>query len=265
MSENNCLEINYLALIAKMVSKYKHRTYELMQLKKGDKVLDVGCGPATDTITLASLVGETGQVFGVDIDEQQIMHANQKAVDAGVNKVVTHYLVNGYQLPFGADCFDSVRSERVFQHNADSNQLLKEMIRVTKCGGWIVVLDTDWSTMSIDTNLVDIEQKIKKIHVEKTFKNSFAGRQLFRMLIEEGLHDIHVEMAPVFATNYRISRQAACLDMAEKLALEAGVVSQFELDALHADLEKADFEGKYFSAILQVLVAGRKPFVQEPT
>ncbi len=177
MSENNYLELDYLALIAKMVLKYKYRTYELMRLKKGDRVLDVGCGPATDTITLASLVGETGQVFGVDIDEQQIMHANQKAVDAGVNKLAIHYLVNGYQLPFEADYFDSVRSERVFQHNVDSNQLLKEMIRVTKCGGWIVVLDTDWSTMSIDTNLVDIEQKIKKIHVEKTFKNSFARYQ----------------------------------------------------------------------------------------
>jgi len=256
---NDHLKPDYLALIAKIVSKYKQRTYELMQLKKGDKVLDVGCGPATDTITLASLVSETGQVFGVDVDEQQIMLANQKAIDVGANKWLIHRLADGHQLPFDTDYFDSVRSERVFQHNTDSKQLLKEMIRVTKPSGKIVVLDTDWSTMSIDTDLVDIEQKIKKFHVEKVIKNGFSGRQLYRMFIESGLKDIHVEMVPVYVTDYQVSRQVSWLDVTEQSALEAGVISKQELDELHANLEKIDSEGKYFATILQIMTAGSKP------
>lgn len=249
---------DYLSVIAKMVSKYKQRTYELMRIRQGDRVLDVGCGPGTDTIPLASLVGEMGQVVGVDTDEEQIMRANQRAVDAGVDKWVSHQLADGRQLTFDSNYFNSVRSERVFQHNTDRNQLLKEMIRVTKSGSRIVVLDTDWSTMSIDTDLIEIEQKIKKFHVEKVINNGFAGRQLYRMFLEFGLHDIEVEMAPTFVTDYQISRQVSWLDVTEKSALEAGVISRKELDQLHADLEKSDSEGKYFATILQILVAGRK-------
>ena len=258
--KENYSKTHYLSLIAKVVSKYKQRTYELMQIRYGDKVLDVGCGPATDTILLASLVGKNGQVVGVDNDKEQIIQANQRAIDAKVGQWVAHCLTDGHQLPFDSNFFNSVRSERVFQHSLNSNQLLQEMIRVTKPGGWIVVFDTDWSTMTVDTDLIDIEQKIKKYHVENAIINGYAGRQLYRMFLESGLHDIYIEMAPTYITDYQISRQVAWLDLTEKSALEAGIISQQELEKLHTDLVNSDFENKYFAAILQMLVAGRKPY-----
>lgn len=249
---------DYLVLVASMVSKYKKRSYELMRIRLGDKVLDVGCGPATDTIDLAALVGEAGQVVGVDIAEEHIMQARQKAADAGVERWVVHQLIEGHQLPLDTGYFDSVRSERVFQHAVDSNRLLGEMIRVTKVGGWIVVFDTDWSTMSIDTEEIEIEQKIKKFHVEKSVKNGFSGRQLYRMFRESGLQDPYIEVAPTFLTDYQISRQVAYLDATEKAALDAGVITPNELEKWHADLEQLDSENKYFAVMLQVMVAGRK-------
>ena len=169
---------------------------------------------------------------------------------------MAHCLADGHQLPFDSDYFNSVRSERVFQHTLRANQLFQEMIRVTKSGGRIVVLDTDWSTMSIDTDLIDIEQKIKKFHVEKAIINGFAGRQLYRMFLQSGLNDIYIEMAPTFVTDYQISRQVAWFDLTEKSALEAGVISQQELEKFHADFENSDLQGKYFAVILQMLVAG---------
>lgn len=250
---------DYLLSIANIVSKYKKRTYELMRIQPGDKVLDVGCGPATDTISLASIVGETGQVVGVDIDKEQIMQATQKTLDAGVNKWVSHYLADGHCLSLNSDYFDSVRSERVFQHSTNPHQLLQEMIRVTKPGGWALVFDTDWSTMSFDTSLIDIEQKFKKFHVEKATKNGYIGRQLYGIFRQSMLEDIYVELAPSFILDYQISRQITWFDETEKFALEAGIVSPIELEKMHADLERSDAEGKFFAAILQIIVVGRKP------
>jgi ubiquinone/menaquinone biosynthesis C-methylase UbiE len=47
----------------------KRRSFALMRTLPGDRVLDVGCGPGTDPLLLARLVGESGQVVDVDYDQ----------------------------------------------------------------------------------------------------------------------------------------------------------------------------------------------------
>ena len=58
---------------------------------------------------------------------------------------------NATELPFPDASFDASRSERMFQHLKDPDAVFGEMVRVTKPGGRIVVLDPDWGTASIDT------------------------------------------------------------------------------------------------------------------
>lgn len=252
-------QADYLKLVAEMVAKHKQRTYELMEVSLGQRVLDVGCGPGTDTIPLAKIVGASGQVIGIDVSEQQIELAERRSVEAGVQNWTEHRLGDGSSLPFDANYFDSARSERVFQHTDAPIRLLNEMIRVTKAGGRIVVLDTDWSTMSVDTELIDIEQKIKRFHVEKGFRNGYSGRKLYRMFLESRLEGVSVEMAPTYVTDYQIGRRGALLDETEEAALVAGVISQKELDTWRRDLENSDSQGTYFAAGLQMMVVGRKP------
>jgi SAM-dependent methyltransferase len=70
--------------VAAGVAELKQRTYALMRIELGHRVLDVGCGPGTDTIPLARLVGERGQVVGIDHDEAMIAEADQRAEIAGM-------------------------------------------------------------------------------------------------------------------------------------------------------------------------------------
>ena len=248
----------YLRLVAKIVTKYKQRTYTLMHIELGHKVLDVGCGPGTDTIPLSQLTGATGQVVGVDYDEAMIVEADQRAEKAGISAWVRHDHADATSLPFESGYFDSSRSERLFQHLPNQEQALTEMVRVTKSGGWVVVLDTDWSTMSVDTAEVDIEQRLKRFRIEQRFHNGFAGRQLYRLFKQRTLADISVEMAPTHVTNYAIGRQGTSLHETEQAALAAGIITSDELDRWHTSLEQADAEGVYFHSVNQVIVAGRK-------
>ena len=50
------------------VAQLKQITYQRMDIRPGHHVLDVGCGPATDTIPLAALVSASGKTVGVDYD-----------------------------------------------------------------------------------------------------------------------------------------------------------------------------------------------------
>lgn len=253
------LDPDYLQLVAETVGRHKRRTYDLMHISPGHKTLDVGCGPGTDTLQLADLVGETGHVTGVDVDPHLIHQANHRAVEAGVHQWTAHTLADANALPFDANHFDSARSERLFQHLPNAQTALAEMIRVTRPAGWIVVLDTDWSTLSIDTHLIDIEQRLKGYHVAHGTHNGYAGRQLYRLFRQAGLTDIHVEMAPTFSTDYTLMRQTVLLGETEQAALSAGVITPDELAAWHQSLEQAEAGGVYFGFFNQVIVAGRRP------
>ena len=214
---------DYLQMIADMVARHKRRTYELMHLSPGQNVLDVGCGPGTDTIELARLVGSSGQVVGVDDAADHLELADERARSADVDGWVTHRHADADSLPFEDDTFDSSRSERLFQHVRDPQGVFAEMLRVTKPGGWVVVLDTDRATLSSNTPEVDIEQRLTHFHAAHGFRHGYVGRQLLQMARRIGLINVQIEMAPTFLTNYAIAYKGATMDETEEAALKAGI------------------------------------------
>ena len=249
----------YLQIVGKFVKDLKLRTYELMKIQPGQKILDVGCGPASDTIQLAQLVGQAGKVFGVDNDQAMIDEAERRAEKEGVAGWVKHKIADSGSLPFDTSDLDAVRSERLFQHLLEPERTLSEMIRVTKSGGWIVVLDTDWGSFSFDTSEVDIERRLVRVYAEKQVNNGYSGRQLYRLFHQQKLTNITVELYPLFVTNYALARQVTLFDKTEQIALTTGIVTEEEMQRWHADLEQADSHNAFFCSVTMVLVAGRKP------
>jgi SAM-dependent methyltransferase len=114
-------------------------------LAVADSVLDVGCGLADVLISLAAL-GRPGPFVGLDASTEMIDEARRRADVAGVD--VDLRLGDATALEFPDGQFDATRTERVLQWLSDPVTAIAEIVRVTKPGGWVVLIDSDWRTFA---------------------------------------------------------------------------------------------------------------------
>ncbi|MFE6170789.1 class I SAM-dependent methyltransferase [Streptomyces sp. NPDC056464] len=120
--------------------------YLLDSLKPHMRILDVGCGPGTITADLAALVPD-GQVSGVDAAPEVLEQARATAAGRGLTNV-DFAVADVHALDFPDDTFCVVHAHQVLQHVGDPVAALREMVRVTRPGGFIAVRDSDYAAMT---------------------------------------------------------------------------------------------------------------------
>ncbi len=119
-------------------------------IKKGMKVLELGCGSGAYTTFLAKAVGEEGTVYALDTQEDMLNQLRKK-LSLSENKDIKNVKIiqaNAYNLPFKDDSFDLVCVISVLSEIYDRERALKEVRRVLKPKGILAVtelfLDVDY-------------------------------------------------------------------------------------------------------------------------
>jgi len=249
---------DFLKTMTEHGQTHKQQVYQQMNVQPGHHILDVGCGPGTDTIPLAQLVGPTGQVIGIDHDEAMVAEANNQAEVAGVSDWVEHRVEDALALSFEDNQFDACHTERVLFHLSKPAQAFAEIVRVTKPGGRIALLEPDGANISVDTPEVEVERRIAQAWI-KFHKSSYVGRQLYGFFKRHQFQDVSVEIWPWVLESLSVYRQIFRLDDIASKALEAGMVTPDELQRYETSLEEAEKIGAFFGYGAMVTVIGRKP------
>ena len=120
--------------------------YLLPRLRVTDHLLDVGCGPGTITLDLASRLSQ-GNVVGIDNAPAAVSAARRAAEAAGATGV-EFAVGDSYHLDYASATFDVVHAHQVLQHLSDPVAALREMKRVCKPGGLVAARDADYSAMT---------------------------------------------------------------------------------------------------------------------
>jgi ubiquinone/menaquinone biosynthesis C-methylase UbiE len=125
-------------------------------IRQGDHVLDVGCGSGSITASIASLVGETGSVTGIDTSEHliEIARENYSSLSnihfeiadilqyaPGINRNKFMQFVTKNSCLSEQEQFDVVSAARVLQWLANPKEILLRMVALLRPGGYISVLD----------------------------------------------------------------------------------------------------------------------------
>lgn len=118
---------------------WKHFTVETSGIKAGDKVLDIAGGSGDLSKRFAKKVGPSGQVILTDINASMLGVGRDRLLDAGIPTPAVQ--CNAEMLPFDNNYFDCVIVAFGLRNMTDKDKALKEMQRVLKPGGRLLVLE----------------------------------------------------------------------------------------------------------------------------
>jgi SAM-dependent methyltransferase len=105
-----------------------HAALGKLPLPRDARVLDAGCGTGR---TMDELIGY-GEVHGFDLNPLGVEHARGRGhADVQVARLE--------EIPYQDDSFDLVTCLDVVEHTPDDGRSLRELLRVTRPGGWLVV------------------------------------------------------------------------------------------------------------------------------
>lgn len=212
-----------------------------LALKAGETVVDLGSGAGIDVFLAADAVGPTGKVIGVDMTPEMLARARRNAVKAGVaNAEFREGRLE--ELPIDSGTVDAITSNCVINLVPDKAVVFREIARILKPGGRLVISD-----IVLDKPLPpEIEKDVY------AYVGCIAGASMresyFAMLKDAGLGDIEV----VKDVDYGEVVIDHARPEAERLAAKAGV----SLDSLRGTVRSLTYRARKTAAAPKAACCG---------
>lgn len=163
------------------------KTIRMMQLRPGERVLDLGCGAGWATRILARLVGEGpegfGQVVGLDISDEMIRRARASSKEFDN---VMFCCGSAEQIPWEENFFDKILSVESFYYYANQERALGELFRVLAPRGQLFILinlyrDNHYSLRWVDELKVPVQVRSEQEYVDLLKRHAFDDVRAVRI------------------------------------------------------------------------------------
>ena len=208
----------------------------------GGRVLDLGCGVGHDLGRLRA-----AGLRPIGLDPSRLALERARALGAVVQG-------DGVALPFRDASFDGCRIERVLQHVERPEQVLNEVLRVVRPGGFLAVLEPDHSSLQVESEVMpsgDIPARCM------TVRHPAIGSQVAELMRQRGctVDDVVTEQSFGYDVDALPIYGVAVLDA----AVSAGRLLSDIRDAWIAEQRARTAAGMFRASWLKVLVVARAP------
>ncbi len=114
--------------------------FSIRSVRKGERVLDIGCGCGLDSFVSALLAGPEGLVFGIDFTAEMLDWACKARAETAMQNL-RFQEGSAEELPFENASFDFVISNGVLNLVPDKDKAFREIARVLRPDGNFVAAD----------------------------------------------------------------------------------------------------------------------------
>ena len=231
-------------------------------LRPGDAALDVGCGPRGILDLLAAAVSPGGRVVGLDADPGHVAAAAGYTRSGPGNVEVIRGDARHTGLPSGS--FDLVHARTLLVTIPEPAEVLAEMVRLARPGGWVASQepDVEHSLCYPPLPAWDRLSEIFLAAFTRAGADPHIGRRLTEMYRRAGLEDIEVQIhTAAYPAGH--SRRTVIPDLVHSLRpviAELGLASDGEMNEVDRAVQRhLDDPDTLMMPHLLVAVWGRKP------
>ena len=143
--------------------------FSKLGLNKSDKALDFGCGGGNYTIAAAKYLKDKGEVYALDKDKKALRRLRKRADSVHLHNIHVIKTEGEKKIPLRGQYFDSAFLFDVVHLNKNRESLYKELNRVLKEGGTLVLYPTHYDSDSLVDKILgpgideDLEQLKREV------------------------------------------------------------------------------------------------------
>ena len=233
-------------------SKMREACFLAAGLAQGMSVLEIGCGTGVVARELARVAGRSGRVLGLDVSPE-LLEVARRTSPPGAS--IEYVQGDAYQLDFADSSFDASCAVTLLAHIQNLDQVVREMIRVTR--GTVMLLDQDYQTLVFENSDTRLTRTILQHGADYNVLDGWCGRKLPGLLVRHRLRN--VQCCP-FVYSERDS-QSYLITIAERfaaLAASRGAVREDQAAGWLQELYDRAVEGTFYASLNYYFSYGSK-------
>jgi ubiquinone/menaquinone biosynthesis C-methylase UbiE len=147
------------------------------QIKKGDNVLDIGCG--TGLLSLKILKKTDCLITGIDNSKKMMAVFQDKIKHLNLNSKITCNMMDANHLNFKKNTFDKVVSSVTLHHLKNKASFIKKVHKILRQDGIFVIGEIDMDTTGKHNDVNRLKRILKVLEQEWIYAMKYVGKEAF--------------------------------------------------------------------------------------
>ncbi len=233
----------------------REKLLALLAPAPGERALDIGCGPGLTTEALAQAVGSGGRVLGIDIAQPMLGIARQRCAAL---PQASFELADVGALPCADASFDLALASQVYEYVDQVDLALRELARVIRPGGRVLLVDTDWES-AVWASHDDARMRRVIETWNEHIPHPQLPRSLKRRMRAAGFSKLRVEVVPLLNTDYDPNTYSVgMMDMLGNFAAGRNGLDADDIAAWKEDARAIGAEDGYFFSLNRYVFIGER-------